>query len=56
MVWTGSQNLTSAGSLYNDDIILRVRGSGTYFAYSKNFSYIQKTTRSGSGPPRRRSC
>jgi phosphatidylserine/phosphatidylglycerophosphate/cardiolipin synthase-like enzyme len=42
VVWTGSQNLTSNGSLYNDDLILRVVDSGTYFAYSKNFSYIQK--------------
>jgi phosphatidylserine/phosphatidylglycerophosphate/cardiolipin synthase-like enzyme len=41
VVWTGSQNLTSNGSLYNDDMILRIVDSGTYFAYSKNFSYIQ---------------
>jgi hypothetical protein len=42
VVWTGSQNLTSSGSLYNDDMILRVVSSKHYFAYSKNFTYIQK--------------
>ncbi len=41
IVWTGSQNLTSNGSLYNDDLILRIVDSGTYFAYSRNLSYIQ---------------
>jgi phosphatidylserine/phosphatidylglycerophosphate/cardiolipin synthase-like enzyme len=45
VVWTGSQNLTSNGSLYNDDMVLRVVGSGYYFAYSKNFSYIQKKSK-----------
>ena len=45
VVWTGSQNLTSNGSLYNDDMVLRVAGSGYYFAYSKNFSYIQKKSK-----------
>lgn len=52
VVWTGSQNLTSNGSLYNDDMVLRVVGSGYYFAYSKNFSYIQKKSkRLRSTPP-----
>lgn len=52
VVWTGSQNLTSNGSLYNDDMVLRVVGSGYYFAYSKNFSYIQtKSKRLRSTPP-----
>jgi len=52
VVWTGSQNLTSNGSLYNDDMVLRVAGSGYYFAYSKNFSYIQKKSkRLRSTPP-----
>jgi phosphatidylserine/phosphatidylglycerophosphate/cardiolipin synthase-like enzyme len=52
VVWTGSQNLTSNGSLYNDDMVLRVAGSGYYFAYSKNFSYIQtKSKRLRSAPP-----
>lgn len=52
VVWTGSQNLTSNGSLYNDDMVLRVADSGTYFAYSKNFSYIQKKSkRLRSTPP-----
>lgn len=52
VVWTGSQNLTSNGSLYNDDMILRVVGTGYYFAYSKNFSYIQsKSKRLRSTPP-----
>jgi phosphatidylserine/phosphatidylglycerophosphate/cardiolipin synthase-like enzyme len=43
--WTGSQNLTSNGSLYNDDMILRVAGTGYYRAYSSNFSYIQKKSK-----------
>jgi len=43
--WTGSQNLTSNGSLYNDDMILRVAGTGYYNAYSSNFSYIQKKSK-----------
>ena len=52
VVYTGSQNLTSNGSLYNDDMVLRVVGSGYYFAYSKNFSYIQtKSKRLKSTPP-----
>lgn len=52
VVWTGSQNLTSNGSLYNDDLVLRIADSGTYFAYSKNFSYIQtKSKRLRSTPP-----
>ena len=52
VVWTGSQNLTSNGSLYNDDMVLRVLGSTNYFAYSKNFSYIQKKSkRLRSTPP-----
>ena len=52
VVWTGSQNLTSTGSLYNDDMVLRITGSGYYFAYSKNFSYIQKKSkRLRSTPP-----
>ena len=45
VVYSGSQNLTSSGSLYNDDMVLRVVGSGYYFAYSKNFSYIQKKSK-----------
>ncbi|MFT4167033.1 MAG: phospholipase D-like domain-containing protein [Microlunatus sp.] len=52
VVWTGSQNLTSNGSLYNDDMVLRVIGSTNYFAYSKNFTYIQKKSkRLRSTPP-----
>ena len=52
VVWTGSQNLTSNGSLYNDDMILRVVGTGYYNAYSANFSYIQgKSKRLRSTPP-----
>ena len=52
VVWTGSQNLTSNGSLYNDDMILRVVGTGYYFAYSRNFSYIQtKSKRLRKTPP-----
>ena len=45
VVWTGSQNLTSNGSLYNDDMILRVVGTGYYNIYSSNFSYIQKKSK-----------
>jgi hypothetical protein len=45
VVWTGSQNLTSNGSLYNDDMVLRIKDGGTYFAYSKMFSYIQKKSK-----------
>ena len=45
VVWTGSQNLTSNGSLYNDDMILRVVGTGYYNVYSSNFSYIQKKSK-----------
>ena len=45
VVWTGSQNLTSNGSLYNDDMILRVLGTGYYNIYSSNFSYIQKKSK-----------
>lgn len=52
VVWTGSQNLTSNGSLYNDDMVLRVISSPQYFAYSKNFTYIQKKSkRLRSTPP-----
>jgi phosphatidylserine/phosphatidylglycerophosphate/cardiolipin synthase-like enzyme len=52
VVWTGSQNLTSNGSLYNDDMVLRVAGSNYYFAYSNAFSYIQKKSkRLHSTPP-----
>ena len=52
VVWTGSQNLTSNGSLYNDDMVLRVKSSSQYFAYSKNFTYIQKKSkRLRSTPP-----
>ena len=52
VVWTGSQNLTSNGSLYNDDMILRVVGTNYYSAYSTNFSYIQKKSkRLRSTPP-----
>lgn len=52
VVWTGSQNLTSNGSLYNDDMVLRVVGTGYYNAYSSNFSYIQKKSkRLRSTPP-----
>ncbi|GAA3694139.1 hypothetical protein GCM10022204_07380 [Microlunatus aurantiacus] len=52
VVWTGSQNLTSNGSLYNDDMVLRVVGTGYYNAYSANFSYIQKKSkRLRSTPP-----
>ncbi len=43
--WTGSQNLTSNGSLYNDDMILRVAGTNYYNAYNTNFSYIQKKSK-----------
>ncbi len=45
VIWTGSQNLTSNGSLYNDDMILRVVGTGYYNIYSSNFSYIQKKSK-----------
>ena len=45
VVWTGSQNLTSNGSLYNDDMVLRIEGTGYYNAYSSNFSYIQKKSK-----------
>ena len=52
VVWTGSQNLTSNGSLYNDDMVLRITDSPTYFAYSNNFSYIEKKSkRLRSTPP-----
>ena len=52
VVWTGSQNLTSNGSLYNDDMVLQVTSSSQYFAYSKNFTYIQKKSkRLRSTPP-----
>lgn len=52
LVYTGSQNLTGPGSLFNDDIVLRIADSRTYFAYSKNLSYVQKKSkRLRSTPP-----
>ena len=53
--WTGSQNLTSNGSLYNDDMILRVVGTNYYNAYSRT-SATSRRSRSDCARPRRRSC
>ena len=56
VVWTGSQNLTSNGSLYNDDMILRVAGSGLLHRLQQATSATSRRSRSGCARPRRRSC
>jgi phospholipase D-like protein len=42
-VWTGSQNLTLNGALYNNDLLLRITNSpAMYNAYANNMDHIKK--------------
>jgi phosphatidylserine/phosphatidylglycerophosphate/cardiolipin synthase-like enzyme len=42
VVYTGSQNYTTSGSAYNNDLVMRVAGTGTYNAYMRNLDYIRR--------------
>lgn len=56
VVYTGSQNFTSTGTLYNNDLLLRVIDGRTYNAYNSNMNYIrERKTRRITNPPNARS-